>query len=37
MRVSSIGGRTQMDRFCPSARVQIGGIEFPTDLIVTGN
>jgi hypothetical protein len=25
MRVSSIGGRTQMDRFCPSARVQKGG------------
>jgi hypothetical protein len=34
MRVSSIGGRTQTDRFCPSARVQIRGIEFPTDLIV---
>jgi hypothetical protein len=30
MRVSSIGGRTQTN----SARVQIGGIEFPTDLIV---
>jgi hypothetical protein len=25
VRVSSIGGRTQTDRFCPSARVQIGG------------
>jgi hypothetical protein len=25
MRVSSIGRRTQTDRFCPSARVQIGG------------
>jgi hypothetical protein len=37
MRVSSIGGRTQMDRFCPSARVQIRGIEFPADLIVMGN
>jgi hypothetical protein len=37
MRVSSIGWRTQTDRFCPSARVQIGGIEFPTDLIVMGN
>jgi hypothetical protein len=37
MRVSSIGGRTQTDRFCPSARVQIRGIEFPTDLIVMGN
>jgi hypothetical protein len=36
MRVSSIGGRTQTDRFCPSARVQIRGIEFPTDLIVMG-
>jgi hypothetical protein len=23
MRVSSIGGRTQTDKFCPSARVQI--------------
>jgi hypothetical protein len=34
MRVSSIGGRTQTDKFCPSARVQIRGIEFPTDLIV---
>jgi hypothetical protein len=37
MRVSSIGGRTQTDRFCPSARVQIRGIEFPADLIVMGN
>jgi hypothetical protein len=37
MRVSSIGGRTQTDRFCPSARVQIGGIEFPVDLIVMCN
>jgi hypothetical protein len=34
MRVSSIGGRTQTDRFFPSARVQIRGIEFPADLIV---
>jgi hypothetical protein len=25
MRVSSIGERTQTDRFCPSARIQIGG------------
>jgi hypothetical protein len=25
MRVSSIGGRTQTYRFCPSARVQMGG------------
>jgi hypothetical protein len=33
MRVSSIRGRTQTDRFCPSARVQIRGIEF---LIGTG-
>jgi hypothetical protein len=37
MRVSSIGGRTQTDIFCPSARVQIRGIEFPADLIVMGN
>jgi hypothetical protein len=37
MRVSSIGGRTQTDRFFPRARVQIWGIEFPTDLIVMGN
>jgi hypothetical protein len=37
MRVSSVGGRTQTDRFCPSARVQIRGIEFPADLIVMGN
>jgi hypothetical protein len=27
MRVSSIGGRTQTDKFCPNARVQIRGIE----------
>jgi hypothetical protein len=26
-----------MDRFCPIARVQIRGIEFPADLIVMGN
>jgi hypothetical protein len=37
MRVSSIGGRTETDRFCPSAKVQIKGIEFPADLIVMGN
>jgi hypothetical protein len=36
MRVSSIGGKTQTDKFCPSARVQIRGIEFPADLIVMG-
>jgi hypothetical protein len=35
--VSSIGGRTQTDRFCPSARVQIRGIGFLADLIVMGN
>jgi hypothetical protein len=37
MRVSSIGGRTQTDRFFPSARGQIRGIEFPADPIVMGN
>jgi hypothetical protein len=37
MRVSSVGGRTQTDRFCPSANVQIRGIEFPADIIVMGN
>jgi hypothetical protein len=37
MRGSSVGGRTQTDRFCPSTRVQIRGIEFPADLIVMGN
>jgi hypothetical protein len=36
MRISSIGGRTQTDRYCPSARVQIRGIEFPANLIVMG-
>jgi hypothetical protein len=36
MRVSSIGGRTQTDRFCPSERIQIRGIEFFADLIVMG-
>jgi hypothetical protein len=36
MRLSSVGGRTQIDKFCPSARVQIRGIEFPADLIVMG-
>jgi hypothetical protein len=36
MRVCSIGVRTQTDKFCPSARVQIRGIEFPVDLIVMG-
>jgi hypothetical protein len=36
MRVSSIGGKTQTDKFCPSARVQIRGIEFLADLIVMG-
>jgi hypothetical protein len=37
MRISSVGGRTQTDRFCPSAKVQIRRIEFPADLIVMGN
>jgi hypothetical protein len=37
MRVSSVGGRTQTNRCCPSARVQIRGIEFLADLIVMGN
>jgi hypothetical protein len=37
MRVSSVGGRTQTNRFCPSAKVQIREIEFPADLIVMGN
>jgi hypothetical protein len=36
MRVSSVGGRTQTDKVCSSARVQIRGIEFPADLIVMG-
>jgi hypothetical protein len=36
MRVCSIGGRIQTDKFCPSARVKIRGIEFPDDLIVMG-
>jgi hypothetical protein len=36
MRVSSVGGRNQTDKFCPSARVQIRGIEFLADLIVMG-
>jgi hypothetical protein len=34
MRVSSVGGRTEMDKFCPNARIKIKGIEFPTDLVV---
>jgi hypothetical protein len=29
MRVSSVGGRTQTDRFCPSAKVQIMGDRVP--------
>jgi hypothetical protein len=37
MRVSLVGGRTQTDRFFPSAKVQIRGIEFPANLIVMGN
>jgi hypothetical protein len=36
MRVSSTGERTQTDKFWLSGRVQIRGIEFPTDLIVIG-
>jgi hypothetical protein len=34
MRASSVGGKTQTDRLCPNARVEIRGIEFPTDLVV---
>jgi hypothetical protein len=37
MRVSLVGGRTQTDRFFPSAKVQIRGIQFPAYLIVMGN
>jgi hypothetical protein len=37
MRVSSVGGRTQIDKFCPSTKVQIWEIEFPANLIVMGN
>jgi hypothetical protein len=37
MRVSSVGGRTQTDRFCPSAKVKIRGIDFHVDLIVMSN
>jgi hypothetical protein len=36
MRVSLVGGRTQTDKFCPNARVEIRGIEFPADLVVMG-
>jgi hypothetical protein len=36
MRVSPVGGRTQADKFCPNARVQIRGIKFPVDLVVMG-
>jgi hypothetical protein len=36
MRVSLVGGRTQTDKFCPSARFQIRGIEFPANLVVMG-
>jgi hypothetical protein len=36
MRVSSVGGRTQTDRLCPNARVEIRGVEFPADLVVMG-
>jgi hypothetical protein len=35
-RVSSVGGRIQTDKFCPSERVQIRRIEFLADLIVMG-
>jgi hypothetical protein len=34
IRVSSIGERTQTNRFFPSVRVQIRKIDFPADLIV---
>jgi hypothetical protein len=36
MWVSSAGGRTQIDKFYPNARVQIRGVEFLADLIVMG-
>jgi hypothetical protein len=36
MRVSSVGGRTQTNKICSNARVEIRGIEFPADLVVMG-
>jgi hypothetical protein len=33
-RVSSVSRRTQTNKLCPNARVEIRGIEFPTDLVV---
>jgi hypothetical protein len=36
MKVSSVGGRTQIDKLCPNARVKIRGIAFPADLVVMG-
>jgi hypothetical protein len=36
MRVSSVGGRTQLDKLCPNARVEIRAIEFPADLVLMG-
>jgi hypothetical protein len=36
MRVSSVGGRTQTDRLCPNARVEIREIEILIDLVIMG-
>jgi hypothetical protein len=36
MMVSSVGGRTQIDKLCSNARVEIRGIKFPIDLVIMG-
>jgi hypothetical protein len=36
LRVNSIGGKVQSDKMCSNLRIEIRGIDFPTNLVVMG-
>jgi hypothetical protein len=36
LRVNSVGGNVQSNKVCPNLRIEIRGIDFPTNLVVMG-
>jgi hypothetical protein len=36
LRVNLVGGKVQSNRICPNLRIEIRGIDFPTNLVVMG-
>jgi hypothetical protein len=36
LRVNSVGGKVQSDKMCLNLRIEIRGIDFPTNLVVMG-